>query len=159
MKRPYSTNALLLWLTAAYAASFIGLQGTFRGIQSLYPALKKPAWTPPDWVFGPVWTILYALIGVAAWKIWQTEASPNRTRALVFWWTQLILNALWPWLFFAWGKLLFAFIGIVLLLAAVATALAYGLRVDRKGASLMIPYLAWTAFATALNFAIWRMNR
>lgn len=154
MKRPHPTIALLLWLTAAYTASFIGMQGTLRGLQGLYLTLAKPSWNPPAWLFAPVWTVLYALIGIAAWRVWRVEG-----KGLWLWWVQLVLNGLWPWLFFGFGKLGWAFGEIVVLwFAILATALVFA-RKDRTAAWLLVPYLAWVAFATVLNFAIWRMNR
>jgi benzodiazapine receptor len=156
MKRTNPTIALLLWLTAAYTASFAGMQGALRGLEVYFPSLHRPAWTPPLWLFGPVWTILYALIGFAAWKIWMAE--PPRRAALVFWWIQLGLNALWPWLFFAWGKLLFAFIeSFILWLVILATAFLFAPK-DKLAARLLYPSLTWVAFATILNMVIWRMN-
>lgn len=154
MKRPNVTIALLLWLTAAYGAGFVGTQGTLRGLTTLYPALAKPAWNPPGWLFAPVWTVLYALIGVAAWRVWRVEG-----KGLPLWWAQLILNALWPWLFFGFGKLAFAFGEVVLLgFAILATILAFARR-DKTAAWLLGPYLVWVGYAAILNLAIWRMNR
>ncbi len=156
MKRTNPTIALLLWLTAAYAAGYVGTLGTLRGMEALYPSLHKPAWTPPAWLFAPVWTVLYALIGIAAWRVWRGE--PPRRAPLVLWWLQLLLNALWPWLFFGFGKLGLAFGEIVLLwLAILATVIAFS-RKDARAAWLLFPYLAWVGFACVLNLAIWRMN-
>lgn len=153
MKRPHPTIALLLLLTAAYAASFVGTVGTFRGLQGLYPALAKPPWNPPGWLFGPVWTVLYALMAVAAWRVWRAEG-----RGLWVWWTQLGFNALWPWLFFAWGRLGLAALECGLLAIVVLATLLVFRRSDRTAAWLLAPYLAWVLFATTLNVAIWRIN-
>lgn len=156
MKRPHPTIALLLWLTAAYAAGFVGTVGTLRGMQAFYPGLQKPAWTPPAWLFSPVWTVLYALIGVAAWRVWRGE-TPRRA-PLALWWLQLALVAVWPWLFFGFGKLGPAFGEIcVLWLAILATTIFFSRR-DALAAWLLVPYLAWVGFATVLNLAIWRLN-
>ncbi len=154
MKRPHPTIALLLWLTAAYAAGYVGTLGTLRGMASFYPALHKPAWTPPAPLFAPVWTVLYGLMGLAAWRVWRIE---GRT-PLALWWLQLALNALWPWLFFGFGRLGPAFGEILALWAAIlATTVAFSRR-DALAAWLLVPYLAWVGFAAVLNLAVWRMN-
>ena len=156
MKRPHPTIALLLWLTAAYAAGYVGTLGTLRGMDALYPALRKPAWTPPAWIFAPVWTVLYALIGLAAWRVGRTDG-PRRA-ALSFWWLGLGLNAAWPWLFFAQGRLGLAFAEIVVLWLAILATVVLSARRDRLAPWLLLPYLAWVGFAAILNLAIWRMN-
>ena len=153
MNRPHPTIALLLWLTAAYAAGFVGAQGALKGVATTYLSLAKPAWSPPAWLFSPVWTVLYALMGVAAWRVWRAEG-----KGLWLWWVQLLLNALWPWLFFGLGKLGLAFGEVVALwLAILATVLAFA-RADRPAAWLLVPYLAWVGFAAILNLSIWRLN-
>lgn len=156
MKRPNPTIALLLWLTAAYAAGFVGSAGVRHGLETVYPGLAKPAWNPPDWLFAPVWTVLYALIGTAAWRIWRTQ--DPRLAPLGLWWLGLLLNALWPWAFFGFGKFGLAF-GVVALLwtTILATIVAFSKR-DKTAAWLLVPYLAWVGFATILNLAIWRLN-
>lgn len=156
MKRPSPLIALLLWMTAAYAASFIGVQGSLRGIAGLYMTLHKPTWTAPAWLFAPVWTVLYGLIGYSAWRVWRAEA-PSRG-ALTLWWLQLALNALWPWLFFASGRLGVACAECGLLwFSILATILALS-RIDRRAAWVLLPYLLWVGYATLLNFSIWRLN-
>ncbi len=156
MKRPHPTIALLQWLTAAYAAGFVGSQAVIRDGGSLYATLRRPAWAPPAWLFAPVWTVLYALIGLAAWLVWRTEGRGKK--GLWLWWLGLALNALWPWLFFGFGKLGLAFGEIVVLwLVILATTVAFS-KSDRKAAWAFVPYLAWVGFASILNLAIWRMN-
>lgn len=156
MKRPHPTIALALWLTAAYAASFVGTQGTLRGLMEVYVPLVKPAWTPPAWLFAPIWTVLYALIGISAWRVWRKES--RHRGALSLWWAQLFLNALWPWLFFGFGKLGWAFGEIVALWILILLTILTFFRIDRLAAWLLVPYLAWVGFASILNLAIWRMN-
>lgn len=121
-----------------------------------YAQLTKPAWNPPDAVFAPVWTVLYALIGVAAWLVWQTAQRMNL--ALVFWAAQLILNAAWSWLFFGLHRPDLALIDIGALLAAIVAFMVTARRRSKWASLLFIPYAAWVAFASALNVAIWRMN-
>lgn len=120
-----------------------------------YAGLAKPSFNPPDWVFGPVWTILYVLIAIAGWRTWQRDRGGA---AMTLWWLQLALNFLWSPLFFA-AHLVGAALAVVLLLLVAALAFiraAWG--VDRVAASLFLPYAAWVAYASALNAAILVMN-
>ena len=156
MSRPNPTIALLLWLTAAYAAGGVGALGVGHGVETLYPGLLKPAWTPPSPVFGPVWTALDALLGLAAWRVWRSEGP--KSLALSLWWTALVLAALWPWAFFGFGRLGLAFgLCVALLIALVAAVPAFAGR-DRAAAWMLVPAVLWVAFATTLNFSVWRLN-
>ena len=118
--------------------------------------LVKPSWTPPDWVFGPVWSVLYLSMAVAAWLVWRQG---NAFTPMTLFATQLALNAPWSWLFFGLHSPGAAFIDIVLLWAAIAaTTIAFWHRLLVAGL-LFVPYLAWVSFAAVLNFGIWRLNR
>lgn len=145
---------LVLWLLAAFVPAAIG--AAFPAPE-YYADLRKPPWAPPTWLFGPVWTVLYALIGVAAWLV-HRRGGPGTTGALGLWGGQLVLNAAWTPIFFglrAPGPALAEI--AVLWVAVVATTIAFLARRTAAGA-LMLPYLAWTTFAAALNFEIWRLN-
>lgn len=122
---------------------------------STYEALELPPYAPPSWLFGPVWTVLYLMIGVAGWLVWRRV---GWDRALTAWTVQLVLNAAWTPLFFAAGRYTVALVEIVVLLAAVAVALALFARRSRLAAGLLAPYLAWVGFATALNAGIVVLN-
>lgn len=148
------------WLWLAFWVVLSLLPGAF-GSQfppgEWYAALAKPGWTPPSWVFGPVWTLLYVLMGVAAWLVWDRHRNAARV-ALTLFVLQLIVNAAWSWLFFGLRSPALAFAGIVLLWALIlATVIAFR-RLRPPAAALLLPYLAWVTFAAALNFAIWRLN-
>lgn len=149
--------SLFGWLLATLATGAIGALST-RHAREFYAGLVKPAWAPPGWLFGPVWTVLYLLMGVAAWLVWRRAGWSGATTALSLFLAQLVCNALWSWIFFAWhrGDLAFAEI-IVLFGLIVATVVAFD-RVHRSAAVLLLPYLAWVTFAAALNLAIWRAN-
>lgn len=121
-----------------------------------YQGLAKPAWTPPNWLFGPAWTLLYALMALAAWKVWI--ASRRIDGALVVYGTQLVLNGLWSWLFFGLQRIDLALIDIVALWLMIVITIILFRRRDRLAAALLWPYLAWVSFAAALNFEIWRLN-
>ncbi len=147
--------ALLGWLTVSFSAAFVG---TLFGPDQWYEALNKPSWTPPNWVFGPVWTTLYVMMAVAAWLVWQQGGFVRQRRALTWYFTQLALNAAWTPLFFGLQRPGIAFVEIVLLWVAISmTALAFH-RVSRVAAWLLAPYLAWVSFAALLNFFLWRLN-
>ena len=147
--------SLLGWMLCAFAAGAVGAVASVDAA-SFYAELRKPSWAPPASVFGPVWSVLYVLMGIAAWRVWLSPRSKGW--ALGLFGAQLAANALWSWLFFAW-RLGFAATAEVLVLLALiaATALAFWPR-SRLGALLLLPYLAWVAFASALTWAVWRLN-
>ncbi|EMA42633.1 TspO/MBR family protein [Halococcus saccharolyticus] len=128
-------------------------------IETWYATLDKPGFTPPSWVFGPVWTLLYALQGVAAWLIWRAGLDRRIVRiALGLFTVQFVLNLSWSPAFFGLESPILGLAVIVpLWVAIVATMIAFS-RVDRRAAALLVPYLAWVTFATALNYAIWTLN-
>lgn len=150
-----SALGLMGWLVAAFAAAWVGSR--FRPAE-WYEALAKPAWTPPDAVFAPVWTALYALMGVAAWLVWRRAGFSGAPAALALFIVQLLLNALWSYLFFGLHRIDLALLEIVPLWLAILIVLVLFWRVDWRAGALMVPYLAWVAFAAGLNFALWRLN-
>lgn len=148
---------LLGWLAVTFAASAIGAAASIEA-QSFYGSLIQPSWAPPPSVFGPVWTILYAMMAIAAWQVWRTGGiSANRT-ALVLFLIQLALNALWSWLFFVWTYGALAFAEVVLLWIFIAATLIAFWRVNRLAGLLLVPYLLWVSFASALNYSLWQLN-
>lgn len=151
---------LLGFLAIVAGAATIGSWGTFAGLRTWYPRLRKPPWTPPNWIFGPVWTLLYGLMAVAAWRVWRRGDAPPKQRkeALACWLFQLALNAAWSWLFFALHQTGIAFVELVSLWLLVAATIVSFTKIDRPAALLMTPYLAWLTYAGALNGAIHRMN-
>ena len=140
----------------------VGVSGslvTATSVREWYPHIQKPWWTPPSAVFGPVWTVLYLLMGVSAWLIWRDTVGSARRSALLIFATQLVLNGAWSFLFFGLRSPGWAALEIVLLWSSiVATMLAFS-RIHRLAAALLLPYLAWVSYAMALNFAIWNLNR
>lgn len=153
------------WLSAAVsvglalAVGAVGGLATASSVTSWYPGLEKPAFNPPNAVFGPVWTMLYVLMALAAWRVWRAGATGRlRRTALILYGVQLALNLGWSLLFFGLRQPGLALGEIVVLFAALlATGVAF-FRVDRPAGLMMIPYGAWVAFATVLNFEIWRLN-
>lgn len=146
------------WVVLCLGVAAVSGLATVEGTRGWYPTIAKPTWTPPSWLFGPVWTVLYAAMGVAAWRVWRIGGfRPVRT-ALGLFLAQLAVNGLWSPVFFAWHRLGLAVIVIGLLwLGIVATIVAFR-RHDRVAALLLAPYLAWVSFASALTIAIWRLN-
>ncbi|WP_109530223.1 MULTISPECIES: TspO/MBR family protein [Nocardia] len=123
-----------------------------------YRRLNQPGWAPPSWLFGPVWTVLYVLIAVAAWLVWRGEPWRAVRVPLAAHVVQLILNAAWTPLFFGAELRGLAFAEILVLVVAIAVTFVLFLRHSRAGAALLLPYLAWTVFAAVLTFSVWTMN-
>ena len=141
-----------------------GVVGTFTvadgGFASWYSTIEKPSFTPPSWVFGPVWTVLYVLMGVAAFLIWQKGLGSRAVRVALAWFlVQLALNALWSPVFFGLHRIGLALAVIVFLWAAIGASTYRFSRVSGPAALLLVPYLLWVSFATVLNASIWWLNR
>jgi len=150
--------ALAGYLAACFLVSAVAGYATVQSIPTWYANISKPGFTPPNQVFAPVWTILYALMGIAAWLIWRMPDSPHRTRAIALFWLQLLLNFAWSWIFFYLHLILGAALEIVILWFAILfTTIAYR-RVYPLAGWMMIPYLCWVSFASVLNWGIWHAN-
>ena len=144
-----------LLLSAAVAAAG-GIASADAG--SFYARLEQPPWAPPAWLFGPVWTLLYAAMAVAVWWVWRTPPTPARRTALTLYVVQLLPNVLWSWLFFAWHQGALAMADIALLWGLIVATIVAFRRVQPRAAWLLVPYLAWVSFASALNFWLWQHN-
>ncbi|MGI9428553.1 MAG: TspO/MBR family protein [Bythopirellula sp.] len=146
------------FLAVCLVAGGIGAVATTPEIEGWYQTIAKPAWNPPDWIFGPVWTTLYVLMAIAAWLVRQAEGFKGARVALVLFFVQLALNIAWSWIFFGLHQPGWAFAEILVLwLVIIATTFAF-FRCSRVAGWLLVPYLAWVSFAAVLNFTIWRMN-
>jgi tryptophan-rich sensory protein len=146
-----------LWLAVCFLFAAIGASASLRA-GAFYAELVRPDWAPPAAVFGPVWTLLYAMMAVAAWLVWLRRDSRPVRMALAFFVLQLVLNALWSWLFFGWNLGALSLLDIGLLWALIVTTLVLFWRVSPLAAWLLVPYLAWVTFAAALNYRIWELN-
>lgn len=145
------------WLIITFVAAAIGAAASVNA-GTFYAQLVRPAWAPPGWLFGPVWTVLYLAIGVAAWLVWRAAGFRAARAALTLFLIQLALNALWSWLFFGWHLGAPAFADVLLLwVLIVATVIAFR-RVQPLAAWLLVPYLLWVSFASVLNYAVWQLN-
>lgn len=149
--------ALPVWLGVSFAAAALGGFAS-AGAPAFYARLVKPAWAPPAWLFGPAWTVLFLLMGTAAWMVWQAREHPGARAALGLFGVQLVFNALWSWLFFAWRLGGLALAEIVLLEVLILATMVAFWRVRPAAGALLIPYAAWVAFATALTASVWRLN-
>jgi len=148
---------LLGWLALTTIAAAIGAFASVNA-REFYEQLARPAWAPPAWLFGPVWTLLYALMALSAWLVWRAHGFAGARKALVLFIVQLAANALWSWLFFVWHRGDLAFAEVLVLWALIVATVVSFQRLDRIAAYLLYPYLAWTTFACALTLAVWRLN-
>lgn len=151
-----SRTGLLACVVGVFVAAILGSMASIQA-PAFYAELIQPAWAPPASWFGPVWTVLYIAMAMAAVRVWK-KGGDCAVKGLKVFMVQLVLNALWSWIFFAWRQGLGSFLEIVALWVAILWTLRLFLRVDRWAGWLLLPYLAWVSFAMALNWALWRGN-
>ncbi|MBX6331484.1 MAG: tryptophan-rich sensory protein [Gemmatimonadaceae bacterium] len=145
------------WLLISFAAAAIGGVAS-ADAGAFYRQLARPAWAPPGWLFDPVWTVLYLLIGIAAWLVWEARGVRGARVALALFVVQLAVNALWTWLFFAWRRGALALVDVVVLWVLIVITAALFWRVRPLAGVLLLPYLGWVTFASALTYAVWQRN-
>ena len=150
--------ALVLFVALCLGIGALGASVTATSVDTWYAGLVKPSFNPPDEVFGPVWTVLYVLMGVAAWRVWRSADRDTTRGPLTLFALQLAINLGWSVVFFGLHKIASAVATIVVLDVAVLVTMLAFRAVDQVAALLMLPYVAWVAFATLLNVAIWRLN-
>lgn len=159
VRRPPSGAAAWLglagWLALTFVAAFVGSR--FEP-GAWYRAIEKPSWNPPNAIFAPVWTTLYVLMAVAAWLVWRRWGFAGAKAALGAYVVQLALNTAWSWLFFGRHDIGLALADIVMLVVAIVVTLVLFRRKSRLAGALLVPYLAWVGFATALTFTLYRLN-
>lgn len=149
---------LITSIVICQLAGVIGSLFTSPAIPGWYASLTKPAFNPPSWLFGPVWITLYLLMGIALFLVWQKGISKTHL-GMIFFIAQLLLNALWSYLFFGLQNPFIALIEIAFLLAFIILTIVYFWSVSRPASILLIPYALWVAFASVLNFSIWWLNK
>ncbi len=145
-------------LAASFAVAFVGGLSSTSGVDGWYSAANKPPWTPPNWVFGPVWTFLYTAMAVAAWLVWRRWGWQRARPALLLYAAQLVLNALWTPLFFGAEQLWLGLAVIVALDVVLALTVIAFFRLHRLAGALMVPYLLWALYATSLNAGVAALN-
>jgi translocator protein len=155
MRKPHY---LLFAILICLLAGFIGSIFTMSSIMSWYSRLEKPYFNPPNYVFGPVWTVLYILMGIALYLVWAKKDADKQAANIAFF-TQLTLNVIWSILFFGMQSPLFAFLEIILLWTAIVATIVEFYRISKAAAVLMMPYLLWVSFAAVLNLSIYLLNR
>lgn len=158
MTTPRQVLGLVVSLAICFGAAGLGSLFTTPSVAGWYATLRKPPWTPPNWIFGPVWSLLYLGMAVAAWLVWRRAGFSGARLALTLFAVQLVLNVGWSALFFTLHRPGVAFGEIVLLWVLILATLLSFWPLSRAAGWLMMPYLAWVGFAAALNFAIWRLN-
>ncbi len=157
LSKQAQVGGLIAWLAICFIAAALGAVASVQA-GPFYLSLSRPTWAPPGSVFGPVWTVLYTLMAIAAWLVWREGGYNHARAALTLFLAQLALNALWSWLFFAWHLGGAAFVDIVLLwVLLVATVISFW-RIRPLAGALLVPYLLWVSFAAALNYTVWKMN-
>jgi tryptophan-rich sensory protein len=147
---------LILCIAVCMAAALVGSSWTTPALVPWYAGLSKPSWTPPNWLFGPVWTALYIMMAVAAWLVWRRTGLTSAPMALFL--VQLLLNMAWSGIFFRLRSPGAGFADIVMLWLAIAATLTSFWRVAPVAGWLLVPYLLWVSYASALNYSIWRRN-
>jgi len=157
MTRRQQFTGLIGWFIVSFAVSAVGAIASIEA-RSFYAGLEQPDWAPPGWLFGPVWTLLFALMAIAAWLVWRNGGFRTNRIALSLFLTQLLFNALWSWLFFAWRLGGPAFADILLLWVLILATLVAFWRAERLAGILLLPYLLWVSFAAFLNYAVWQLN-
>lgn len=145
------------WLAVTFVAAVVGALGSTEAA-SFYAQLNRPSWAPPAFWFGPVWSVLYVLMAVAAWLVWREPKRSGARAPLLLFLLQLVFNALWSWLFFASRLGGLAFLDVLVLLALIAATVVSFWRVSRLAGALMLPYLAWVGFASVLTWVMWQRN-
>jgi translocator protein len=149
---------LIVCVMISELAGIIGGLATASSVRTWYVNLVKPSFNPPSWVFGPVWTLLYALMGGALFLVWQKRTFSGARLAFIVFFVQLILNTLWSLIFFGLKNPGFAFFEIIFLWLAILATMILFYRVDPRTLWLLLPYLLWVSFASFLNYSIWRLN-
>ena len=148
---------LVGWLAVVFIAAGIGAAASIEA-SSFYAQLVRPSWAPPANAFGPVWSVLYLFMGIAAWLVWREQSATHRGVALALFLAQLCANSLWSWLFFAWRNGALAFAEVLFLLVLIAVTIAVFWRISRLAGALMVPYIAWVCLASALTWSVWQSN-
>ncbi len=155
-----SVIKLVISILASLAAGGIGSLFTFKAIPTWYAGLKKPPYTPPKWVFGPVWTTLYILMGISVFLIWQNGLAINGAwLAFTLFWIQLALNALWSIIFFGMKSKGGGVITIIVLWLLILATMIASFRVSGWAGALLVPYIVWVSIASYLNIGVWRLNK
>lgn len=149
---------LILFVSTCLSAGGLGAVATTPEIDGWYRTVVKPDWNPPNWVFGPVWTTLFVMMGISAWLIWRPAGFQKAATPLTLFAAQLVLNVAWSWIFFGIHEIGWAAAEIILLWLVILVTTVTFFRRSKPAGWLLTPYLVWVTFASVLNFTIWRLN-
>jgi len=158
LKASRDVLGLFAFIILCLTVSGIGGIITATSVDTWYQTLEKPPFNPPDWVFAPVWTALYILMGIAAWRVWRLRSFEVTGKALTVFAVQLGLNLAWSFLFFGFQRIDLALVEIVILLCTIITNMVMFWRIDRLAGLLFVPYAVWVTYATVLNASLWLLN-
>jgi len=158
LKRSRDLLGLSAFIILCLAVSGVGGAITVTSVDNWYQALEKPPFNPPDWVFAPVWTALYILMGIAAWRVWRLRSFKATRAAFAVFGVQLCLNLAWSFLFFGLQRIDLALVEIIILLCAITTNTIMFWRAERLAGLLFVPYITWVTYATILNASLWLLN-
>ncbi len=158
LKKTTKYLPLVISIILAQGSGLIGSIFTASSVNTWFETIYKPTWNPPSWIFGPVWTMLYLLMGIAAYIIWQKKDIVGTKMALSVYGIHLVFNSLWSILFFGLKNPQLAFFEIIFLLILIIITTMLFWKIDRRAGALMFPYIAWVSFATVLNYTIWQLN-
>jgi benzodiazapine receptor len=150
---------LFIFIGIVLAAALFGSIGSQYGVDTWYPGLTRPIWNPPDWVFPPMWTLLYITIAVAGWLFWTDAPSHERVFPMILWATQLFFNAIWSWIFFFFQSPYYALWDIAILWMLILLTIVSFWSIQRWASIILVPYFGWVTFAGVLNFWIYSYNR
>lgn len=160
MHRPSKATQLIVLaglLLVTFVAAAVGAIASANAGE-FYSQLDRPPWAPPSWLFAPVWTVLYLMMAVAAWLVWRARGFDEARGPLLLYIVQLVANALWTWIFFAWQRGGLAFAEILILLVLVLATIVAFWKVRTLAGALLVPYLFWVAYASVLTYAVWQRN-
>ncbi len=150
---------LILWYIPVLVVQWFSMLTTVDAVITWYPLLRQPAWNPPSWVFGPVWTVLYFSMALAVWFVYRTEAPvAEKRKAYVLFFAGLLVNGFWSYFFFGCHSPATALLDLVVLLAVIVATVVTFYRIRRVAGIVRIPYLLWSLYALTLNVAIWSLN-
>jgi len=151
--------SLMVFIVLCFSAAGLGSIFTNNSLKAWYPTIKKPSWNPPNKIFGPVWSVLYLMMAVAGWMVWERLPQKGFSVPMAFFFVQLVLNTLWSVIFFGFQRPGWAFVEVALLWGFIALTMISFWSVYWVAGVLFLPYFLWVSFASVLNYAIWRLNR
>lgn len=154
-----SIQSLIVFIMMCFSAAFLGSISTRASLKTWYPAIIKPSWNPPDYLFAPVWTALYLMMAVAGWMVWEHSTTKGFSIPIVLFFVQLVLNTAWSFIFFGLRRPGWAFIEVIILWIFILLTTVSFWGVTWIAGMLFLPYLIWVTFATVLNFTVWQLNR